>query len=95
MGVALGVLQANEATLDSEFETICNTLAGTRPTAVNLFWAIDRMKKVFAGVQRKVWQADSGNAGARSEADVSGGHRHQSRDRAKWGATWFPTARRC
>jgi methylthioribose-1-phosphate isomerase len=41
MGVALGVLQANEATLDSEFETICTTLAATRPTAVNLFWAIE------------------------------------------------------
>ena len=51
MGVALGVLHANEATLDSEFETICNTLAATRPTAVNLFWAIDRMKKIFAGVR--------------------------------------------
>lgn len=51
MGVALGVLQVNEATLDSEFETICNTLAGTRPTAVNLFWAIDRMKKIFASVR--------------------------------------------
>src|SRR3954454_14356007 len=57
MGVALGVLHANEATLDSEFETICNTLAGTRPTAVNLFWAIDRMKKIFAGVRLQGLQA--------------------------------------
>ncbi len=57
MGVALGVLHANEATLDSEFETICNTLAGTRPTAVNLFWAIDRMKKIFAGVSSQGLQA--------------------------------------
>ncbi|MGE5648362.1 MAG: S-methyl-5-thioribose-1-phosphate isomerase [Acidobacteriota bacterium] len=51
MGVALGVLEADPATLDAEFETICNTLAATRPTAVNLFWAIDRMKKVYAGVR--------------------------------------------
>jgi len=51
MGVALGVLKANEATLDSEFETICTTLAATRPTAVNLFWAIDRMKRLYATLQ--------------------------------------------
>lgn len=48
MGVALGVLKANPANLDIEFETICSTLAATRPTAVNLFWAIDRMKRLYA-----------------------------------------------
>ena len=51
MGVALGVLHASAATLDSEFETICSTLAATRPTAVNLFWAIDRMKKLYASLR--------------------------------------------
>jgi methylthioribose-1-phosphate isomerase len=51
MGVAIGVLQASEDSLESEFETICSTLAGTRPTAVNLFWAIDRMKRVYAGAR--------------------------------------------
>ncbi len=51
MGVALGVNHAAEATLDSEFETICATLAATRPTAVNLFWAIDRMKRLYASLQ--------------------------------------------
>jgi methylthioribose-1-phosphate isomerase len=48
MGIALGVAQANGSNLDGQFEIICGTLAGTRPTAVNLFWAIDRMKRVFA-----------------------------------------------
>ena len=38
MGVALGVKE------DADFETVCQTLAATRPTAVNLFWAIDRMR---------------------------------------------------
>src|SRR6185437_14548668 len=50
-GVALGVLATKAATADRfapEFEKICAHLAGTRPTAVNLFWAIDRMKRVFA-----------------------------------------------
>ena len=51
MGVALGVKQARPETLDAEFEKICDTLAGTRPTAVNLFWAIDRMKRLYAAVR--------------------------------------------
>jgi methylthioribose-1-phosphate isomerase len=51
MGVALGVLHADPARLDSELETICATLAATRPTAVNLFWAIDRMKKLYGGIR--------------------------------------------
>src|SRR6478672_4931125 len=40
MGVALGVQQG------TDFETVCNTLAATRPTAVNLFWAIARMRRL-------------------------------------------------
>src|SRR2546422_70445 len=51
MGVALGVLHssANSAeTLKPEFAEICGTLAKTRPTAVDLFWAIERMKRRFA-----------------------------------------------
>tara|TARA_B100001964_G_scaffold179000_1_gene197503 strand:- start:1690 stop:2721 length:1032 start_codon:yes stop_codon:yes gene_type:complete len=49
MGVSLG---ANKIKADSnesfllEFQQICDELAGSRPTAVNLFWAINRMKKV-------------------------------------------------
>ena len=43
MGVALGVLQDNPGDLDAHVEKVCATLAATRPTAVNLFWAIDRM----------------------------------------------------
>jgi len=51
MGVALGVLHASDVDLDAQMETICDTLAGTRPTAVNLFWAIDRMKRLYAGLR--------------------------------------------
>ena len=50
MGVALGALQAQATTLpefEREFDAICNELAGTRPTAVNLFWAIRRMRDKF------------------------------------------------
>jgi len=42
MGVALGIQQG------ADFDTVCGTLAATRPTAVNLFWAIDRMKTLRA-----------------------------------------------
>src|SRR5215470_6172044 len=46
-GIALGVqhMQADAAEeRAAQFETICTTMARTRPTAVNLFWAIDRMR---------------------------------------------------
>jgi methylthioribose-1-phosphate isomerase len=51
MGVALGVRQADPSRLDEEFEEICRTLAATRPTAVNLFWAIERMRRVYQGAR--------------------------------------------
>jgi methylthioribose-1-phosphate isomerase len=44
MGIALGMRQAESA---GDFSTICDTLAATRPTAVNLFWAIERMRRVY------------------------------------------------
>ena len=50
-GIALGALRTKAATAKDfapEFDRICARLAGTRPTAVNLFWAIDRMKRRFA-----------------------------------------------
>src|ERR1700726_4790220 len=47
MGIALGMAQADAGNLDAEFTKICDTLARTRPTAVNLFWAIERMKRVY------------------------------------------------
>ncbi|MFA5072446.1 MAG: S-methyl-5-thioribose-1-phosphate isomerase [Nitrospirota bacterium] len=48
MGLALGARQIPASTFEefvSQFEHICSIMAATRPTAVNLFWAIDRMKK--------------------------------------------------
>ena len=51
MGVAIGVDQADATTLDAAFEEICAELAGTRPTAVNLFWGIERMKRLYAGIR--------------------------------------------
>lgn len=50
MGVALGMLKApagNIEVVKGYFETISSRIAATRPTAVNLFWALDRMKEIF------------------------------------------------
>ena len=51
MGIALG-MRRSRATgtkqYTTEFQRTCDLMAGTRPTAVNLFWAIERMKQAFA-----------------------------------------------
>jgi methylthioribose-1-phosphate isomerase len=51
MGAALGVLHSTATSLDalkSEFAEVCDALSKTRPTAVDLFWALERMKLRFA-----------------------------------------------
>jgi methylthioribose-1-phosphate isomerase len=53
MGIALGMKQSlggasgTEEELRSSMDSICETMRRTRPTAVNLTWAIDRMKRRF------------------------------------------------
>jgi methylthioribose-1-phosphate isomerase len=53
MGIALGS-KKSKATgtrqFTTEFQKTCDLMAATRPTAVNLFWAIERMKRAFAEV---------------------------------------------
>ncbi len=51
MGAALGVLHSRAKSVEAlraEFAEICDALAKTRPTAVDLFWALERMKRRFA-----------------------------------------------
>ncbi len=53
-GVVLGAMKTEATTpaeFAPEFERICSRLAATRPTAVNLFWAIDRMKGLFGNLR--------------------------------------------
>ena len=55
MGLALGVRRSRtrgSAQLAAEFYKLCELMAATRPTAVNLFWAIERMKECFAAAVR-------------------------------------------
>jgi len=47
MGTALGALMVPDKSFDRGFEKIVLTLAKTRPTAVNLFWALQRMREVY------------------------------------------------
>ena len=53
-GIALGAKQfvgTNIDDLEDELDYICDVIGKTRPTAVNLFWAIDRMKRTFQGAK--------------------------------------------
>jgi methylthioribose-1-phosphate isomerase len=50
MGVAIGIERSQAASLaelTAEVAVICDHLAATRPTAVNLFWGIDEVRNVF------------------------------------------------
>src|ERR1051325_2260844 len=50
MGVALGARDSKATTIEDfheEFDTISETIRVTRPTAVNLFWALKRMRDKF------------------------------------------------
>jgi methylthioribose-1-phosphate isomerase len=50
MGLALGASQSvgtSVADLEDDFDYMCQVMSATRPTAVNLFWAIERMREEF------------------------------------------------
>lgn len=50
MGIALGIKNAKARDmeeLDEQFQRICSEISSTRPTAVNLFWAVERMKSLY------------------------------------------------
>src|SRR4026209_47817 len=56
MGVAIGVRNSPAKSLDelrAEFPVIVDTLAKTRRTAVDLFWALDRMARRFKEAARQ------------------------------------------
>jgi methylthioribose-1-phosphate isomerase len=51
MGIAIGMARVESAEPDAEFARICEDIRATRPTAVNLFWGIERMKRLYAEVR--------------------------------------------
>jgi methylthioribose-1-phosphate isomerase len=55
MGIALGARDTKAGDLDEfdgAFARICEVMGATRPTAVNLFWAIERMRDLYARLKR-------------------------------------------
>jgi methylthioribose-1-phosphate isomerase len=78
-GIALGVKQfvgTNVTDLEDELDYICDVMGKTRPTAVNLFWAIDRMKRTFQKAKdegksiSEIKQIMIGDASAIHEEDI-------------------------
>jgi len=71
MGIALGMRRSTAKGTRQfavEFQKTCDMMAATRPTAVNLFWAIDRMKRVFAEGAQAGESADELNGRLEQEA---------------------------
>jgi len=81
MGIALG-MRKSKATgtqkFAADFHKTCELMAGTRPTAVNLFWAIERMKRTFASAAQAGESVDQikdrldAEANAIHDEDVAG-----------------------
>src|SRR5450432_3827421 len=73
MGAALGVLHApakSAKDLRAEFSEICSALATTRPTAVDLFWALERMQRRFDELCAKSSQLSEIKRGMVEEAKL-------------------------
>jgi methylthioribose-1-phosphate isomerase len=71
MGAALGVLHSKAASIDQlrdEFTEICTVLGKTRPTAVDLFWALERMKARFAALSAQTTDLNKIKQGLVAEA---------------------------
>lgn len=81
MGIALGAMRVRVETIadfKKEFEAICHMMMETRPTAVNLSWAVRRMKDALCEHQGKdldgLQHALKSEAMAMREADIEVNH---------------------
>ena len=73
MGIALGMQRSKHTgtrQFTVEFNQVCDLMAGTRPTAVNLFWAIERMKRSFGAGALAGESVDELKSRMRREADA-------------------------
>ena len=62
MGIALGTKNSKATTtedLERDFTAVSERLAKTRPTAVNLFWAVERMRWLFSESKRQGFSVDA------------------------------------
>ena len=98
MGVAVEARRSKAtgtAKFAAEFQKTCDLLASTRPTAVNLFWAIERMKRVFGEMARA--GASVAEIAARLEAEaraVDEEDVRSCREMGRHGATLVPDGAR-
>jgi methylthioribose-1-phosphate isomerase len=94
MGAALGVLHSSAKSaeaLKSEFAEICDTLSKTRPTAVDLFWALERMKRRFAELTAQSSDLAKIKQGMVAEAQqVHGEKRATDEAIGRFGAEFMP-----
>ncbi|MBN1114810.1 MAG: S-methyl-5-thioribose-1-phosphate isomerase [Oligoflexia bacterium] len=70
-GIALGLIKSTDTEIykyEAGFKEICDIIGATRPTAVNLFWAIERMKKAFAEIRGRTSSVSEISAHMLSEA---------------------------
>ncbi len=92
MGIALGARNIIADTHESFFrqlENVCDVMARTRPTAVNLFWAIERMKRVAQAARDK--KLDKIRECLKKEAiRIEQEDLTICRNIGKWGATLIP-----
>ena len=73
MGIALGSMQSvgtSVADLEDDFDYFCDLMSKTRPTAVNLFWAIERMRDRFRRAKAAGADAESIKAQLIEEAQA-------------------------
>jgi methylthioribose-1-phosphate isomerase len=98
MGIALGMRRSSATgtkQFTTEFQKTCDMMAATRPTAVNLFWAIDRMKRTFAAAAHGGCSVDE--IKARLAADARAIHDedvHSCRTMGAYGASLVPESAR-
>jgi methylthioribose-1-phosphate isomerase len=98
MGIAIGVEKSSANTIDelrSEFAVISDTLAHTRPTAADLFWAIERFKRRFAELATTAKDGPSGIARVKSALIEEAAKVHEERREAderigRFGAELLP-----
>ena len=94
MGVALGVLHSSaksKETLQRELAEVCAALAETRPTAVDLTWALERMCVRFAELSNETPDIEKIKKGMVEEAKLIH-HEKKSTDEAigRFGAEFMP-----
>jgi methylthioribose-1-phosphate isomerase len=98
MGIALALKRSKAAGTRQaavEFNKVCDMMAATRPTAVNLFWAIDRMKRAFAaGVQAGESVAELAVRLEREAQTIHDEDVQSCRDMGRFGAAVVPASAR-